>query len=210
MRPRDRVTLLRRLADTLEQYGDWEELDLVLRQFGFATPYSWEGTKRSCALRQLEGGTDTALVDLDEYLNGGEARANLDPGDLPWEPGTFRLFLSHTNDKARVAGEMRRVLASWRVDAFVAHATIEPTREWMNVIEAALASLRRHGRTANSQLRRKLVVRSGGRLLRRPKCPDRASEAANRSARLHQSVSGGFGRPARFRPRRLLTRCSVY
>ncbi len=140
MKPGDRITLLRRLADSLAQQEDWDDVDLVLRQFGFTISDRWDGTKRSYALHHLESGTDTALVELDEYLHGGDARAHLDPGDLPWEPGTFRLFVSHTTAKADVAGEMRRVLASWRVDAFVAHSTIEPTRQWMNVIEAALSS----------------------------------------------------------------------
>ncbi len=140
MRPGDRITLLRRLADTLTEQEDWEDIDLVLRQFGFTTSERWDGSQRAYALQHLESGTDTALVDLDEYLHGGDARAHLDPGDLPWEPGTFRLFVSHTMAKADIAGEMRRVLASWRIDAFVAHDTIEPTREWMNVIEAALSS----------------------------------------------------------------------
>jgi hypothetical protein len=140
VRPGDRITLLRRLADTLGQQEDWDDVDLVLRQFGFATSERWEGSQRSYVLNHLEAGTDTALVDLDEYLHGGDARAHLDPGDLPWEPGTFRLFVSHTMAKADVAGEIRRLLAVWHVDAFVAHSTIEPTREWMNVIEAALSS----------------------------------------------------------------------
>jgi len=131
---------LRRLADTLGREEQWDDLDLLLRQFGFATSDRWERDKRSYALHHLQDGADTALVEMDEYLHGGEARANLNPGDLPWEPGTFRLFVSHTAANARVAGEMRRILASWRVDAFVAHSTIEPTREWMNVIEAALGS----------------------------------------------------------------------
>lgn len=139
MRPGDRITLLRRLVDTLVQQ-DWEDGDLVLRQFGFTTSDAWDGTPRSYVLHHLESGPDTALVELDAYLHGGDARAHLDPGDLPWEPGTFRLFVSHTMAKATVAAEVRRILASWRVDAFVAHATIEPTREWMNVIEAALNS----------------------------------------------------------------------
>jgi hypothetical protein len=83
---------------------------------------------------------DEILIDLDEYLYSGASRELLDPADLPWESGTFRLFISHTHPNAALAGEMEKIFARWRIDAFVAHTTIEPTREWEQVIEAALSS----------------------------------------------------------------------
>lgn len=141
MRAGERVELLRKLARRLsEDDYPWEEMELVLRQFGFRTSYEWEGSQRSYALEHLEGGTDESLVELDEYLFGGPSRDMLDSSDLPWEAGAFRLFLSHTSTHAPIAGELRRIFSRWRVDAFVAHTTIEPTREWEQEIEAALRS----------------------------------------------------------------------
>lgn len=141
MRPGNRIALLRRLADRLaEDDYPWEDMDLVLRQFGFSTGDDWDGTKRSYALASLERGNDDSLVELDEYLFGGSSRENLETSDLPWETGTFRLFISHTSDNAVLAGQLRAIFARWRVDAFVAHSTIEPTREWQREIETALDS----------------------------------------------------------------------
>jgi hypothetical protein len=140
MGPGDRVELIRKLAGRLSQSDyEWEDLDLVLRQFGFPTD-SWTGSQRGYVLAQLEAGTDEYLVDLDEYLFGGASREILDPANLPWESGTFRLFVSNTSANAAVAGKLRDYFAPWRIDAFVAHTTIEPTREWERVIEAALSS----------------------------------------------------------------------
>jgi len=143
MRPGDRVELLRKLADRLSATDyPWEDMELVLRQFGFAAPDAeyWQGGARGFVLVALEGGTDGALVDLDEYLLGGASREVLDPANLPWESGAFRLFISHTSAHAALAGELRGYFAPWRMDAFVAHTAIEPTREWERVIEAGLGS----------------------------------------------------------------------
>jgi hypothetical protein len=139
----DRIELLKRLADRLgdDDYS-WEDRRLVLYQFGFrgASPDEWEGSARAFALWHLEDANDETLVELDEYLFGGSSREAVDPANLPWESGTFRLFISHTSANAELAGKLRGYFAQWRIDAFVAHTTIEPTREWEREIEAALNS----------------------------------------------------------------------
>jgi hypothetical protein len=143
MRRGDRVELLRKLANRLsaDDYP-WEDMELVLGQFGFSTPYAedWERGARSFVLSSLQTGEDDALVELDEYLFGGASREVLDPANLPWDSGAFRLFISHTSANATLAGQLRDYFAPWRCDAFVAHTTIEPTREWERVIEAGLSS----------------------------------------------------------------------
>jgi TIR domain len=143
MRRGDRIELLKKLADRLsaDDYS-WDDRRLVLYQFGFSvtSPDDWEGTARAYAIWHLEDVNDETLVELDEYLFGGSSRDVLDPAILPWESGTFRLFISHTSANAELAGKLRGYFAPWRVDAFVAHSTIEPTREWERVIEAALSS----------------------------------------------------------------------
>lgn len=143
MRPSERVDLLRKLADRFEE-SDYlpEDVQLMLGEFGFSTsdPDYWDGTPRSYLLHHLRGGTDAGLVELDEHLNGVSSIGLLSPADLPWETGAVRLFLSHTSANARRAGELRDIFLRWRLDTFVAHTTIEPTREWQVVIETALAS----------------------------------------------------------------------
>lgn len=114
----------------------------MLRQFGLPASGYWDfdGTLRAYVLYSLEQGSDETLVELDEYLLGGSSRETLEPSDLPWVSGTYRLFISHTHWHAALAGDVRTIFSRWNIDAFVAHTAIEPTREWMRVIEAALGS----------------------------------------------------------------------
>jgi hypothetical protein len=57
-----------------------------------------------------------------------------------WAADRFRLFLSHTSAHKTHVHELSDAL-SWRdIDGFVAHDSIEPTQEWQDVIEQALAT----------------------------------------------------------------------
>lgn len=63
--------------------------------------------------------------------------------DLPtfWQPGFFRLFISHASAKKASAHRLKEALAAFRVTAFVAHDDIEPTKEWQAEIERALRTM---------------------------------------------------------------------
>ena len=63
-----------------------------------------------------------------------------------WEPGTFRLFLSHVSAHKVTVGNLRGQLRPLGVSAFVAHEDIEPTLEWQAEIDLALRSM--HGMAA--------------------------------------------------------------
>jgi len=71
---------------------------------------------------------------------GAEAPA---PEDIPafWQPGFFRLFISHVASTKASAHHLKEALARYQVAAFVAHDDIEPTREWQAEIERALRTM---------------------------------------------------------------------
>lgn len=55
-----------------------------------------------------------------------------------WQPGCFRLFISHTSANKARAHALKASLAEYHVAAFVAHDDINPTKEWEAEIERAL------------------------------------------------------------------------
>jgi hypothetical protein len=55
-----------------------------------------------------------------------------------WQPGCFRLFISHTSANKARAHALKQALAEYHVAAFVAHDDIVPTKEWEAEIERAL------------------------------------------------------------------------
>ena len=58
-----------------------------------------------------------------------------------WEPGYFRLFISHTNKNKLIASQLQRKLLDYGITSFVAHEDIEPSKEWMTEIELALSTM---------------------------------------------------------------------
>jgi len=63
--------------------------------------------------------------------------------DIPtfWQPGFFRLFISHTSSNKESAHRLKEAMAKYHVAAFVAHDDIEPTKEWQAEIERALRTM---------------------------------------------------------------------
>lgn len=55
-----------------------------------------------------------------------------------WQPGFFRLFISHTSANKVAAHNLASFLKKYQVVSFVAHDDIEPTKEWQAEIERAL------------------------------------------------------------------------
>src|SRR3974390_2291069 len=58
-----------------------------------------------------------------------------------WEDSDYRLFLSHRSEVSRQAVKLKKQLNVYGVSAFVAHASIQPTRAWQDEIESALYSM---------------------------------------------------------------------
>ena len=87
MKPGDRVDLLKTLAKGLAEL-EWDEIDLILRQFGFNWSNEWEGDggRIGYCRDHLESGSDEALSGLNEYLFGKNH------GEKPGLVALFRCF----------------------------------------------------------------------------------------------------------------------
>jgi len=137
MKRGERVDLIRKLADSLGR-TTWPQVDLVLRQFGFRWSHDWPGDDLEVyALHHLEQGKDAQLVELHDYLfpELGEPPTAA-PGR--WRESHFRLFMSHVHGDKGLVSSVKSHLSRYGIDCFVAHEDIEPTKEWIIEIEAAL------------------------------------------------------------------------
>lgn len=58
-----------------------------------------------------------------------------------WEKGYLKAFVSHLAQNKQRVYSLKNRLNSWGISSFVAHADIEPSREWMVEIEKALSTM---------------------------------------------------------------------
>jgi hypothetical protein len=145
MKPGERVALIKKAAETLSPQ-DWNEIDLVLDLFGFQTDDEWRGDSKGYVIEMLKRANAGALVDLDAYLHPGDVPpTDPQPGtqviedpDSPWTTGGFRLFLTHLAAQRENMAKLQSALTAYSIEGFVAHETIEPGKEWEDVIKAGL------------------------------------------------------------------------
>lgn len=134
----ERVTLITETARRLSGEG-WAVIDLTLGQFGLPTADEWRGDTSSYVIKMTERAADDILVALGAHVGiDVERRSVLEPPF--WAKGAFRLFISHVSTIRAYAAELQGGLARYGISAFVAHNDIEPTKEWQNEIETALAT----------------------------------------------------------------------
>lgn len=118
---------------------EWEDIDLVLQQFNFpyGRAYSNEDTKRGYAMACIREADDGDLAALHTYLQSEGDHSG--PGDTLFKGNGVRVFLSHLSRHRQLVGDVSTWLNSYGIESFVAHDTIEPSKEWQAVIEAGLA-----------------------------------------------------------------------
>jgi len=138
MTPAQRIAAIRESATLLSQQP-WNDINLILKQHGRQTVYDWVGDDRyEYVVSMIEAASNEGLHDLHQYLIG-------DTGDVPvaaqpWGQGKLKLFMSHLAVQQEFVGYVRGNLNWYGVSSFVAHVSIEPSKEWQDVIEVALRS----------------------------------------------------------------------
>ena len=137
--PSDRVHLIKEIGHRLGT-AEWTLIDLTLRQFDLPWQETWNGTGSAYFMEMIERGDDDVLLALGQHLGYefGSSRPQIEPS--VWIRGYFRLFVSHLAEYRQFAGEIQGKLLKFGVSSFVAHNDIEPTREWQDEIETALAT----------------------------------------------------------------------
>ena len=58
-----------------------------------------------------------------------------------WNDGYLKLFISHLSSNKERMSAMKANLAKWGISAFIAHEDIEPSRKWMDEVEAGLETM---------------------------------------------------------------------
>lgn len=89
------------------------------------------------------------VLELNDEVDPGFKRSVSLSGAAPadaarltiWKPGFVRLFISHRDAHKRQATEFASQLEDYGVSAFVAHDTIEATKEWRKEIMAGLETM---------------------------------------------------------------------
>ena len=138
--PSQRVHVITEIARRLGN-ENWTTIDLTLRQFGLETTDYWQGNDRaSYVIEVIERADDGDLIALSHHLGYEPTSSRLQVEPSFWEAGFCRVFISHLAKFRGFVAEVQHELLRYGMSSFVAHNDIEPTAEWLDEIELALAT----------------------------------------------------------------------
>lgn len=139
LEPSERIRLIKEIVRRLQE-EEWPLIDVTLRQFSLPWTDDWRGDKDTYVIQMIEKAGDEVLMTLGRHV-GYEAEkcpARVDPPF--WRSGYLRLFICHLATFRGEAAALQEQLLLYGVSSFVAHNDIEPSAEWQNEIETALAT----------------------------------------------------------------------
>jgi hypothetical protein len=137
--PSDRVRLITEIAHRLGTKS-WSVIDLTLKEFSVPWSDSCRGSPEDYVIKMLENASDRSLIPLARHVGCEHLTATSESSPNCWIPCYFRLFISHLAKHREEAAEIKDQLYEYGISAFVAHNDIEPTTEWQNEIENAMAT----------------------------------------------------------------------
>lgn len=143
----DRLELIDRIGRELQGRMTYSDIAVFLKAHGIDTnkPTSGVNSKWVYSKELLVDEPDAQIVRIATELRVPHNQVVADPTRILeatfWEPFHLRLFLSHLSTFKKTTGHLQAALRRYGISAFVAHVDIEPTREWMDEIEAGLHSM---------------------------------------------------------------------
>jgi hypothetical protein len=138
IRLRVAAELFAEVVDKLDEVE--QEIRDSLQKFGKQPNEYWSRVDIELASQDVESDWRAKSGLLADIGPQSQSRKG-DPSERIWKPGYLRLFLSHKSNFKRETSLLKTHLERYGVDCFVAHEDIEPTREWLKEIEAALMSM---------------------------------------------------------------------
>jgi TIR domain len=138
--PSQRLTLLKEIASRLA-VEEWPLLDTTLKAYQLPVSDRWDGGKHAYVLEMVAEASDQVLIDLAHHFWFDYVDFVFPSTQVAcWGNGTLRLFISHLAKERQLAADLKNSFLKFEISSFVAHNDIEPTKEWQDEIEGALAS----------------------------------------------------------------------
>ncbi|UCV20263.1 toll/interleukin-1 receptor domain-containing protein [Ferribacterium limneticum] len=143
----ERLSLIDRIGRELQSRMSYGEIDTYLKAHGvdIKKPTSGVNSKWVYSKELLADESEDLIIRIADELEVPHNHVVADSTKTLeatfWEPFHFKLFLSHLSSFKSTTGQLQAALRKYGISAFVAHVDIEPTREWMDEIEAGLYSM---------------------------------------------------------------------
>lgn len=147
MKPLQKALLKRNIAEALKLRGfSWDEIYYYLKDYKsdiiYHNGYGDIGSYVVDVLTTMDEGQVSAISkELSGEIVPTDYFDKIADSAECWRSGYFRVFISHLTENKESAAYLKKHLARYGIDCFVAHEDIEPSKLWQTEIEKALASM---------------------------------------------------------------------
>ncbi|MCH7879176.1 MAG: toll/interleukin-1 receptor domain-containing protein [candidate division Zixibacteria bacterium] len=105
-----------------------------------ADQVSYDDQKLPLDIDAAKRSVESLIAQLELFSYVDKSHQSLECIERIWGVHSLHLFVSHVSAEKDFAVNLKLELNEYGVSSFVAHEDVEPTREWLNEIEAALFS----------------------------------------------------------------------
>ncbi len=146
----DKIELISEIGRELQSRMTFEELNILLKTYGVDVvdnPIKYYHSKWTYVKNRLADIEDQTIIRIARELSLEHSIINEENVEYSlaettfWDPGYFKLFISHLASYRKNIGFLKSSLKEYGISSFVAHEDIEPTKEWQIEIEKALYSM---------------------------------------------------------------------
>lgn len=147
MKVLEKIDLIEKIASELQSRMTFVDINVYLKAYNIDTSISTSGvnSKRIYVKELLSPVSDGIVLEIANELNIPNNTVATTKNNVAdptfWAPFHFKLFLSHLSSFKKTASLLQIALKPYGISGFVAHVDIEPTKEWLEEIEAGLSSM---------------------------------------------------------------------
>lgn len=135
----DRIEIIKRISRHLSMEED-QTVRLILEVHGVNLYEGYSENLSEFIMRNIKNVEDSVLLGLEEYLRKSSISTSNFREESAWKRDGLRLFFSHLSAERQLVGAVAEKLSGIGLNAFVAHDSITPTHDWLEVIEGALST----------------------------------------------------------------------
>lgn len=147
MKRLEKINLIDIIGRELQSRMTFSEIDVYFTEYGIPTDHNPSANSKWVYVKEVLAGVDDEIVleianelEIDHPVVS-KIPIVKDEEATFWQPGHFRLFMSHLSVHKKTVGSLKRSLEKYGISSFVAHEDIEPTKLWEKEIEKGLFSM---------------------------------------------------------------------
>lgn len=135
----ERIDIIKKITRQLSLEDD-QTARMILEVHGVNLYEGYFQNLSDFIMSNIKNGDESVLRGIEDYLEKSSIPLGNFREDSAWKQDGLKLFFSHLSTQRHLIGSVAEKINGIGLNAFVAHESIAPTNDWLEVIEGALST----------------------------------------------------------------------